>query len=58
MIDHEFSGAAIAAVMPWTLHAVAPAAAARPAVAAHAAIPAIKRRTAAASVASVNRGTI
>jgi hypothetical protein len=63
MIDFKFSGVAgaavaNAAVMPWPLHAAASAAAtARPAVAVHGAVPAIKHR-AAAPVASVNRGTI
>jgi hypothetical protein len=54
-------------VMSWPLHVAGPVAQAAhpaaathdaiPAVAAHDAIPAMKRRTAAASVASVNRGT-
>ena len=45
-------------VMSWTLHVAGPVAlAAHPAVATHVAIPAIMRPTAAATVASVNRGT-
>ncbi len=45
-------------VMSWTLHVAGPVApAAHPAAATHDAIPAIKRRAAAATVASVNRGT-
>ena len=61
MNAHEFSGVAIAnaVVMPWPLYVAGPvASAAHLAVATHDAIPAIKRRTAAATVASVNRGTI
>lgn len=60
MNSHPFSGVAVvsAAVMPWTLHVAGPVApAAHPAVTAHGAITASKRRTAAATVASVNRGT-
>jgi hypothetical protein len=54
-------GVAVAAadvVMSWPLHVAGPvASAAHPVVATHVAIPAIKRRAAAATVASVNRGT-
>jgi hypothetical protein len=53
------SGVAIASadVMSWPLYVAGPAAsAAHPVVATHDAIPAIERRTAAATVASVNRG--
>jgi hypothetical protein len=54
-------GVAIAAadvVMSWPLHVAGPVApTAHPAAATHVAIPAIKRRAAAATVASVNRGT-
>ncbi len=53
------SGVAVANadVMSWTLRvAGADASAAHPTVATHDAIPAIKRRAAAATVASVNRG--
>ena len=55
------SGVAIANadVMSWPLHVAGPlASAAHPAGATHDAIPAIKRRAAAATVASVKRGTI
>ena len=62
MISHQFSGVAVAraaAVMPWTLHVAGPAAlVAHSTAAARDAIPATKRRTAAAPVASVNRGLI
>ena len=60
MIFTSLRGVSIANadVMSWPLHVAAPAAsAAHPAVATHDAIPAIKRRAAAATVASVNRGT-
>ena len=44
-------------VMSWTSHVAGPvAAAAHPSIATFDAIPATKRRTAAATVASVNRG--
>jgi hypothetical protein len=50
---------ATADAMSWTLHVAGPvASAAHPAGATHVAIPAIKRRAAAATVASVNRGPI
>jgi hypothetical protein len=60
MITNTYSGVAIAraAVMPSPLHVAG--AAAKPqhwSVATHHAIPAMKRRAAAATVASVNRGT-
>ena len=61
MISHSFSCVAIANadVMSWSLRVAGPAAsAAHPVVATHDAIPATKRRTAAATVASVKRGTI
>ncbi|MET0452750.1 MAG: hypothetical protein ABW137_13055 [Mycobacterium sp.] len=61
MIDFNIFGYGVtsAAVMPWTLHVAGPAAwAAHPASAAQHAIPAMKRRTATATAASVNRGTI
>lgn len=48
------SGVAAVDVMSWTLRVAGPVA---PAVATHDAIPAIKRRTAAATVASVYRGS-
>lgn len=49
--------AAANADVSWTLRVAGPVAmAAHPAVATHVAIPAIKRRAAAATVASVNRG--
>ena len=57
---NSFSGVAIATadVMSWTSHVAGPAApAAHPAMATHDAIPATKRRYAAARVASVNWGT-
>ncbi len=60
MIFNPLSGVAIASadVMSWTLHVAGPvASAAHPAVATQDAIPAIKRRAAAATVASVDRGT-
>lgn len=56
---HQNFGVTIANadVMSWTSHVAGPvASAAYPAVATHDAIPAIMRRTAAATVASVNRG--
>jgi hypothetical protein len=56
-----FIGVAIARadVMSWPSHVAGPvAAAAYPPAARHDAIPAPTRRTAAATVASVNRGTI
>jgi hypothetical protein len=58
---YSFSGVAIASadVMPWTSHvAGSVASAAHPAIATHDAIPATKRRNAAAPVASVNRGSV
>jgi hypothetical protein len=61
MNAHQFSGVAIVnvVVMPSPLYVAGPvASAAHWAVATHDAIPAIKRRTAAATVESVNRGTI
>ena len=49
---------ATADAMSWTLRIAGPvASAAHPGGAMHIAIPAIKRRTAAATVASVNRGS-
>ncbi|MBJ7341641.1 hypothetical protein [Mycolicibacterium sp.] len=60
MIFNSLSGVAIANadVMSWPLHVAAPAASAgHPAVATPGAITAMKRRAAAAPVASVNRGT-
>jgi hypothetical protein len=55
----SFSGVGVSAVvMPWTLHVAGPVATApHPAVAAHGAISARKHRAAAATAASVNRGT-
>ncbi|HYO03050.1 MAG TPA: hypothetical protein VET27_14745 [Mycobacterium sp.] len=62
MISNQFSGVAVAggaAVTSWTLHVAGPvASAAHPTAATRDAIPATKRRTAAATVASVNRGFI
>jgi hypothetical protein len=60
MIFNPFSGVAIAsaAVMPSPLYVAGPAAsAAHSAATTHDAIPALKRWAAAATVASVNRGT-
>jgi hypothetical protein len=54
---NTFSGVGVAG-MSWALHVSgAAAAAAHPAAAAHAMIPSPKRRNAAATAASVNRGT-
>lgn len=58
---YKFSGVVIASadVMSWTSHVAGPvASAAHPVIATHDAIPATKRRNAAAPVASVNRGSI
>jgi hypothetical protein len=60
VIFTQISGAAVAnsAVMSSPLYVAGPVASAgHPTVATHDAIPAIKRRAAAATVASVNRGT-
>jgi hypothetical protein len=57
-IHQNFGVAVGSADVMWTLRAAGPAAfAAHPAAATPDAIPANKRRTAAATVASVNRGT-
>jgi hypothetical protein len=58
MKNNQIPGVAIpcADVMSWPLYVAGPATpAAHPGVATHVAIPAIKRRAAAATVASVNR---